>query len=157
MDMRGGVWLIMIATDHALLRLGRVRGGEDVPRPLPFALLLPWLQIGCVQRTRCEPGQQRFLAHLQLAGSAEAGALLNLGLQRGVDLVVGVANDGRAPGAHVVNVLVAIDIPAVGVLDALEHNGLATHAAEGAHGRVDAAGQQGLGLLEDLQAVMHGR
>ena len=37
-------------------------------------------------------------------------------------------------------------------LDVVKHNGLAAHALEGAHGGVDAAGQQVLSLLEDLQA-----
>jgi hypothetical protein len=44
-------------------------------------------------------------------------------------------------------------LPAPGPhLDVVKHNGLAAHALESTHGGVDAAGQQVLGLLEDLQA-----
>ena len=37
--------------------------------------------------------------HLQLAGRAEGGALVNLSLQGRVHLIVGVAHNGGAPGA----------------------------------------------------------
>lgn len=90
------------------------------------------------------------LNYLELAGSAEAGALLNLSLQDRVDLVVGMAADRRAPRANIVDVLVAVNIKAVSALDVVEHNGAATNRAESAHRRVHTARQQLLGLLEDL-------
>ncbi len=98
-------------------------------------------------------GARRSLPHLELAGGAEGGSLLDLGLESGVNLVVGMANDGGAPRADVVDVLVAIDVPAVGALDPLKDDGLAAHRLEGTHGRVDATRQQGLRLLEDLRAI----
>lgn len=49
----------------------------------------------------CKPRQA---SHLQLAGSTEAGALGELLDDNLVHLIVGVANDGRAPGAHIVDV-----------------------------------------------------
>lgn len=61
---------------------------------------------------------------------------------RATHLIVGVANDGGAPGAHVVHVLVAIHVPRMRPLDAVKDNGLAPHRLEGAHGRVHTAGHQ---------------
>ena len=49
---------------------------------------------------------------LELAGGAEGGALVDLRLERRVDLVVGVTADGGTPGADVVDVLVAVDVEA---------------------------------------------
>lgn len=89
-------------------------------------------------------------SHLELAGCAKAGSLFDLSLEGGVDLVVGMADNGRSPASHIVNVLVSINIPAVGILDSLKDDGLATHGLECTHGRVDAAGEKSLCLLEDL-------
>mmetsp|Transcript_508 Transcript_508/g.1557 ORF Transcript_508/g.1557 Transcript_508/m.1557 type:complete len:443 (+) Transcript_508:800-2128(+) len=87
---------------------------------------------------------------LEGRGRAEGGALLQGLLERLQHPVVRVADDGRAPGAHVVDVLVAIHVPRVRALDAVEDHGLAAHGLEGAHGGADAAGHQVLGLREDL-------
>lgn len=126
-------------------------------------------------------------AHLQFAWGAKGGALVNLLLERRVDLVVAGADDGRAPAANVIDVLVAVDVPAVGTLeegatesagalvaraahparrrpgwpchalwphlDAVEYDGLASDGLERAHGRVDAAREQILGLLENLHQL----
>lgn len=67
------------------------------------------------------------LAHLELAGGAEAGALVDLQLEGGVHLVVCMADNCGAPATDIVNVLVSVDIPAVGILDALEDDGLAAN------------------------------
>lgn len=56
--------------------------------------------------TRCN-------SHLKLAGRAKGCALVNLRLQRFVDLLVGGADNGRAPAANVVDVLVAVHVEAV--------------------------------------------
>eukprot|EP00955_Chlamydomonas_euryale_P073600 361791-Chlamydomonas_euryale.AAC.15 len=94
--------------------------------------------------------------HLELARRAKRRALIDLRLQHGVDLVVGVADDGRAPGADVVDVLVVVGVPAVSALDAVEHDGLTAHRFERAHWRVDTAGQEVLRLPEDLRAGRQG-
>mmetsp|Transcript_11265 Transcript_11265/g.28891 ORF Transcript_11265/g.28891 Transcript_11265/m.28891 type:complete len:438 (+) Transcript_11265:144-1457(+) len=64
---------------------------------------------------------------LQLAGSTEAGALRDLGNQGLVDLVAGVAADSRAPGADVVDVLVAVHVKGIRSLDLVKHDGVAAH------------------------------
>lgn len=54
-----------------------------------------------------------------------SGGLLTLGgdlSQHGQHLIVGVADDGGAPRAHVVDVLVAVHVPSVGALHLHHHN-----------------------------------
>ncbi len=65
-------------------------------------------------------------SHLQLAGSAEAGTLLQLLDDHLVDLVIAVAADRRAPAAHVVDVLVVVHVPSISALDAVEDDGATT-------------------------------
>eukprot|EP00983_Pelagomonas_calceolata_P072241 1151628-Pelagomonas_calceolata.AAC.8 len=91
--------------------------------------------------------------HLQLTGSAEAGALGELRHDGRVHLVVGVAADGGPPAAHVVDVGVAIHVGDLAALDAVEHDGLAAHGSESPDGAVHTTGQQGLGLVEDALRV----
>ena len=91
-----------------------------------------------------------YLTHLELARGTERCSLCDLLDEGGVDLVVGMADNGRSPASHVVDVLVAINIPAVGVLDTLKDNRLASHGLECSHGRVDATREKSLCLLEDL-------
>ena len=67
------------------------------------------------------------MPYLELAGGAKAGALVELELQCGIDLIIGMADNCRAPAADVVDVLVSIDVPAVGVLDTLKDDGPAAH------------------------------
>ena len=88
---------------------------------------------------------------LQLARGAKGGALVDLRLQRVVDLVIRGAHDGGAPAADIVDVLVAVDVPAMGALHAVEDDRAAAHGLERANRRVDAARQQVLRLLEYLQ------
>mmetsp|Transcript_11148 Transcript_11148/g.19503 ORF Transcript_11148/g.19503 Transcript_11148/m.19503 type:complete len:341 (+) Transcript_11148:685-1707(+) len=87
---------------------------------------------------------------LELTGSAEAGALLQLLHDDLVHFVVACTHDGRPPTADIVDVLVVIDIPGVGTLDTIEHNGAPAHRLECAHRRVHAPRQQVLGLEHDL-------
>jgi hypothetical protein len=99
--------------------------------------------------------------HLERAGRAEAGALLELVAQHGVDLVVRGADDGGAPRPDVIDVLVAVHVPAVGALDPVKHDRVAADRAERADGRVDAAGEERARLGHDLRrrggAVAPGR
>jgi hypothetical protein len=69
-----------------------------------------------------------------------------------------VAEDGRAPGADVVDVLVVIHIPDAGALGALHKEGLPADAAEGADRGIDAARDEGLGEAEAEAGlgVVHG-
>ena len=61
---------------------------------------------------------------------------------------VAVAQDHRAPGADVVDVLLAVGVPHVGPLGAGDEARRAAYGAKGAHGRVHAAGDQRLGAFE---------
>jgi hypothetical protein len=72
-------------------------------------------------------------SHLKLARCSKAGSLFDLSLEGSVDLVVGMAHDGRSPASHVVDVLVSIHIPAVGILDSLKDDGLASDGLESTH------------------------
>jgi len=65
------------------------------------------------------------------------------GLLNGIkDIVVGMAEDSRSPGSDVVDVLVLIDVPGVGTLDAVEDDGVAADGLERTDGRGDATGHQ---------------
>ena len=64
--------------------------------------------------------------------------------------VGGVAEDVRAPGADVVDVGLAIDVLDAAALGAADEERFAADVAEGADGRVDAAGDEGLGSGEEL-------
>eukprot|EP00967_Tisochrysis_lutea_P118572 scaffold192794_cov29-Tisochrysis_lutea.AAC.2 len=48
-----------------------------------------------------------------------------------------MADDGRAPGAYVVDVLVAVNVPRLGALNTVKDNWLATNRFEGPNGRGD--------------------
>lgn len=58
------------------------------------------------------------------------------------DIVVSMAEDGRSPSSDVVNVLVFIDVPGVGALDAVEDDGVAADGLEGTDGRGDSTGHE---------------
>jgi hypothetical protein len=77
---------------------------------------------------------------LRLRGRAETGASLQRAFERGQDFGMPVTEQQRSPGAHVVDVFVAIGIEDVAALAARDEQRLAAHAAEGAHRRIDAAG-----------------
>lgn len=61
---------------------------------------------------------------------------------------MGVADNGGAPRADVVDVLVAVHVPGVSALDAVEEDGLTTHRAEGANGRIHSARHEFLSTRE---------
>ena len=71
------------------------------------------------------------------------------------DLGVGVAEDRRPPRLDVVGVLAALDVPHVGALGPGHEVGGAADLAEGPDGRVDAAGDDVAGPLE--QALVAGQ
>jgi hypothetical protein len=73
-------------------------------------------------------------------GDAEAGAMIGGGLHGGDGRGMRVAEDGRAPSEDVVNQLVAVHGPDAGTSGAVDEEGLSADAAKGAHGGVDAAG-----------------
>ena len=64
------------------------------------------------------------------------------------DLGVRVAEQRRTPRADEVDVLVAVDVGDVRAARGGEEAGRAADVAEGAHGRVDAAGDDGLRARE---------
>mmetsp|Transcript_29086 Transcript_29086/g.93389 ORF Transcript_29086/g.93389 Transcript_29086/m.93389 type:complete len:431 (-) Transcript_29086:39-1331(-) len=86
---------------------------------------------------------------LQSRGGSEGGALLHLLAQSLENLIVSVADDGWAPCADVVDVLVAVHIPSIRTLNPVEHNRVATNGLEGAYGAGDTARHQILRLGED--------
>jgi hypothetical protein len=61
-----------------------------------------------------------------------------------------MAENGRAPGADVVDHAAVIDIVDAAAFGALHEEGIAADVAEGAHGRVHAAGDVLLGEIEEL-------
>ena len=61
-----------------------------------------------------------------------------------------VAEDRRPPGADVVDVAFAIDVFDAAALGATDEKRFATDIAEGAHGRINAAGNKFFGGLEKL-------
>ena len=88
--------------------------------------------------------------------SAGVGAPKLVPLRGGVDdglddRGMGVAEDHRAPGADVVDVAVAVDVPNVGAGAADEEGGLAADGAEGADRGIHAAGDKLFSAL--LQAA----
>mmetsp|Transcript_66663 Transcript_66663/g.201211 ORF Transcript_66663/g.201211 Transcript_66663/m.201211 type:complete len:353 (+) Transcript_66663:271-1329(+) len=64
---------------------------------------------------------------LQGRGRAEGGALRELRPQSVQDFIICVTQDGRAPGADIVDVLVAIHVPRIGALHAIEDHRVAAH------------------------------
>ena len=80
-------------------------------------------------------------------------------LQGADHLGVGMAADGWPPAADVVDVFVAIHVPRIGALDAIEHDRLSAHGLERTHRRADSTGHQALGFAEDglgAAGVQHG-
>jgi hypothetical protein len=65
-----------------------------------------------------------------------------------IDGTVRVPQDHRAPGADVIDVLLAVLVPDVGAATTGEKHGLAPHPRERTHGRVHAAGDVPAGLVK---------
>mmetsp|Transcript_79148 Transcript_79148/g.171047 ORF Transcript_79148/g.171047 Transcript_79148/m.171047 type:complete len:549 (+) Transcript_79148:282-1928(+) len=91
---------------------------------------------------------------LQRAGRTEGGTLVHLLLQRVQHIVVRVAEDRRAPGADVVDVLVAIHVPGVRTLHLVEDHRVPAHGLEGADRAGDATRHKILGLSEDALRLL---
>ena len=85
---------------------------------------------------------------------AEAEAVLHRCLHGSNHLGMVVAEDHRAPRAHVVDVAIVIFIVQVGATGRVEKHRCAAHALEGTHGRVNTAGNMFLGLAEKLFGVL---
>ena len=77
--------------------------------------------------------------HLERIRNAEADTAAGGGTDGLDDDARGVAEDGGPPGANIVDILIAIDIPNAGALGALNEKGFAADAAKGADGGIDAA------------------
>ena len=69
---------------------------------------------------------------------------------------MGVADNRRPPRADVVNIARAVGIPHIGALGLLDETRHAADTAEGAHGRIDAAGNDVFGAGEKLFVAGHG-
>src|SRR5690606_30759365 len=84
---------------------------------------------------------QGFSQHDFAFGRRAVGQAVYGGFLYGLDNVrIGVAQNGRSPGTHVVRVLLAVCIPDVRALSAFDKARGAAHGTEGTDGRVDAAG-----------------
>jgi len=53
---------------------------------------------------------------------------------------MGVTEDGRSPGAHIINIFVAIDVPHARAFGLMDEERLSAHGAKRAHRRIHAAG-----------------
>ena len=78
--------------------------------------------------------------HFERIGNAEADAARGRLADRVEHDRRRVPEDRRAPGADVIDVFVAVDVPNPGALRAVDEERLAAEAAEGAHGGIHAAG-----------------
>ena len=70
---------------------------------------------------------------------------------------MGMAKNHRSPGANIVDVLFIILVEEVGATTPFEIGRRATDSAKRSDGRVYAAGEQFLGLLEKLLGSLHVR
>ncbi len=66
------------------------------------------------------------------------------------NLWIGVSQDQGSPGAHEVEVAIAVHIGGISSLGFLDHGWHTAHGSKGTHGRADAAGQYGLGAFKPL-------
>ena len=60
-----------------------------------------------------------------------------------------MTRDERSPRKDVVNVAVAVHVEEIWTFAALDEERLSAHSAEGAHGRVHPAREDGLGFLKE--------
>jgi hypothetical protein len=99
-----------------------------------------------------------FIGHLGFdrRRGAEAQALIDGGFHRGQDLGVGVTDDHRPPGVHVVYVTAVVLIGEISAAALLEKDRLAADGAKGAHRRVDSPGNMHLGRIKKLLGTVNG-
>jgi len=102
---------------------------------------------------RNHPRDQFGKLHLGKGGGAEGGAPDDRRADGVQDLGVGMAEEQRTPRADIVDVGVAIDIGEAAPARGRDEEGLSSHGAERAHGRVDAAGDEPQSFLEHLGAL----
>ncbi|MNE50676.1 hypothetical protein D3C80_1452640 [compost metagenome] len=97
------------------------------------------------------------VGHLGFHGGRRAvgQAVLQLLAHRVEHLRMAVAEDHRTPGADVVDVALVVLVGDVGAFGVLEEQRGAADAAEGAHRRVDAAGDVFLGVVEQDLGTGH--
>ena len=76
----------------------------------------------------------------RFGGRAKRQAIDSRRLHRCNHLRVGMADNGRAPRTHIVDVLGVVGIPQIGTVAALKKQRRAAHAAKGAHRRVNPTG-----------------
>ena len=94
---------------------------------------------------------------LGLGRRAEARAAASGRFDRGDDGRMRVAEDQRPPGADVVDVAVAVDVPQIRALAALDDDRLAADAAERPRRAVHAARHELLALARTMRGCVRGR
>ena len=95
-------------------------------------------------------GDQRCEFQFKLGSDAKAGAAFRLIGNGGGDTGICVAQDQRAPRAHVVEQLVAIRVVQVLARTTFDDQRLAADGAERAHGAIHAADEDLFGAFENL-------
>ena len=93
--------------------------------------------------------------HLRRRGDAIAQPPVHGGMDGVQNGLRSVAQNGRAPGADVVNELASVRVSDVGSLGGLDKERVAVHVAEGSDGGVDAAGDDGARAGEELGGLIH--
>ena len=93
--------------------------------------------------------------HFRRSGNAVAQPPVHGGMDGVHDGLRGVAQDGRAPRADVVNELASVRVRDVRAFGGLDKEGVAVHIAEGSDGGVDAAGDDGARAGEKLGGLIH--
>ncbi len=93
---------------------------------------------------------------LERAGRAEAQAARRGFDHRADDLGMRVAGDHRPPRADIVDVALAVDVDQARALGARDERRRAADRLEGAHRRIDSAGNDPRGALEEFFGLCHG-
>src|SRR6185295_11785338 len=65
-----------------------------------------------------------------------------------------MAQNHRTPRAHVINITIAVDIPEIGTISAVDEYRLAVHCFAGARGGIDTSGEN---LLRSLKRLLRTR
>src|SRR3546814_10520074 len=81
-------------------------------------------------------------------GGSERQSVFSGLLDGAYDLGMRMAQNGRTPGAHVVDIACVVRIPHIGTLGALDEARCAAHRSEGPDGRIDSAGYRLAGAVE---------
>ena len=144
----------------AVIRAGR---GDDLSAAgeMPRDHRCPGAYVGAVFGEHRPIGERRDLDQIfrqldpERGRRVEAVALLGLAARRFLDAGMAMAEHDRAVGAHVVDVLVAINVPYVGALAAREERRIRAHREQARRlMAVDAAGNDFLGAREQRFAAI---